>query len=230
MSRDGITVANLTPAMLQLLAYAGPDTAPAPIRSMRYAFTIGDVLTKADVARLRRLAPSATCVSLYGTTETQRALAYCVLAADSAPAASSKETTPLGRGVEDAQLLVINGSLQLAGIGELGELYMRSPHLARGYLNDEALTRERFIVSPLTGAPSDRWYKTGDLGRFLPDGNIAFVGRNDLQIKIRGYRIELGEIEAVLRQHPAVRDAVIVAHEDERGEKQLVAYLVAESK
>ena len=107
---------------------------------------------------------------------------------------------------------------------------MRSPHLAKGYLNDEAQTRERFIVSPMTGLNQDRWYKTGDLGRYLADGNVEFAGRNDLQVKIRGYRIELGEIEATLQQYPGVRDVVVVAREDEPGEKRLVAYLVTDSE
>ena len=124
---------------------------------------------------------------------------------------------------------MINSTGELAGIGELGEIDMRSPHLAKGYLNDEAQTRERFIVSPMTGSTEDRWYKTGDLGRYLADGNVEFAGRNDLQVKIRGYRIELGEIEATLQQYPGVRDVVVVAREDESGEKRLVAYLVTDS-
>jgi len=127
-------------------------------------------------------------------------------------------------------VLVINGSGQLAGVGELGEIYMRSPHLAKGYLNDEEQTKEKFIVSPFTNDADDRWYRTGDLGRYLADGNVEFAGRNDLQVKIRGYRIELGEIEATLQQYPGIRDVVVIAREDEPGEKRLAAYLVWESE
>jgi non-ribosomal peptide synthetase component F len=126
----------------------------------------------------------------------------------------------------DTQLLVLNGERQIAGVGEFGEIYVRSPHLARGYLNDTALTVEKFLRNPFTQGKDDRLYKTGDMGRYLPDGTVEFACRIDNQVKIRGYRIELGEIESVLARHPGIREAVVVTRQDGAGDKQLIAYTV----
>ncbi|HEX8115922.1 MAG TPA: condensation domain-containing protein, partial [Pyrinomonadaceae bacterium] len=227
MEQERVTVSNLTPAMAQLLTEPGPGAgAPAVLNSLRYAFVVGDVLTRRDVARLKSLAPSVTCINLYGATETQRALSYFD-ASDAAP--EGKEILPLGKGIEDVQLLVINKAGAQAGVGELGEIYIRSPHLARGYLRDPALTAERFVANPFGGLAGDRLYRTGDLGRYLPDGSVEPLGRADLQVKVRGFRIEPGEIEAVLGGHAKVREAVVVAREDEPGDRSLVAYLVPEA-
>jgi amino acid adenylation domain-containing protein len=143
-----------------------------------------------------------------------------------APAQRSKEILPCGRGMKDVQLLVFGGSGQLAGVGEVGEVGVRSPHLARGYLGDPQSTAERFQLNPFTGRPGDRVYRTGDLGRYLPDGEVAFAGRADTQVKIRGYRIELGEIEAQIGRLPAVRESVVVAAGSEAADKRLVAFVV----
>jgi amino acid adenylation domain-containing protein len=231
--RERVTVANLTPAMAQLLTEPAPgEEAHAALDSLRYAFLIGDVLTRRDVARLRALAPEAACVNLYGATETQRALSYFEASSVEKGAAAvgyARETLPLGKGIEDVQLLVMNRAGRQAGVGEAGEIYLRSPHVARGYLRDPALTAERFITNPFTGLAGDRLYRTGDLGRYMPDGNVEPLGRADFQVKIRGFRIEVGEIEAALGGHASVREAVVVAREDEPGDKRLVAYLVHEA-
>jgi len=146
------------------------------------------------------------------------------------PGGAGREILPLGRGMRDVQLLVLTRDERLAGIGELGEIAIRSPHLAAGYLGDPELTRERFLANPFgAGAPEDRLYRTGDLGRYRPDGEVEFVARADNQVKIRGFRIELGEIEATLARHPAVREAVVVARVDRTGrsgDKRLAAYVV----
>ena len=251
MKQQGITVANLTPAMSQLLSDTDAATNGEQIESLRYSFLVGDVLTKRDVSRLKKLAPSINCVNLYGATETQRAVGYYIVP-DAGKSSSEtendavwksgtgvppvnhaqdaratiKEVLPLGKGIKDVQLLVLNGSRRLCGIGEAGEIYFRSPHLAKGYLGDEALTHEKFILNPFTNASGDRLYRTGDLGRYLPDGNVEHLGRVDRQVKVRGFRIEPGEIEAVLTQHPAVREAAVVALQNKSGEASLVAYVV----
>ncbi len=232
-ARQGITVAHLTPALGQVLTEPpGDGTAAAPVPSLRYVFLVGDVLTRLDVDRLRRLAPGVTCVNLYGSTETQRAVGYHVVDAEAGGAGQrSRQVLPLGRGMEDVQILVVNTAVnnaeRLAGIGEVGEIWMRSPHLARGYLGDEALTRERFRDNPFTGDEWDRVYRTGDLGRYLPNGEAVFAGRADQQVKIRGFRIEPGEIQATIGRLEGVRESVVVVRE-ERGERYLAAYVVPE--
>ncbi len=206
---------------------------------------VGDVLTRRDVDRLQRLAPRVTVVNLYGSTETQRAVGYHV-ARDAAPAPfpfpgapagapgplpaglRGKEILPCGRGMKDVQLLIFAGAGQLAGVGEVGEVAVRSPHLARGYLGDPQATAEKFQVNPFTGHAGDRLYRTGDLGRYLPDGEVAFAGRADTQVKIRGYRIELGEIEAQIGRVPGVRESVVLASDSEAADKRLVAFVVAQ--
>jgi acyl carrier protein len=194
------------------------DTEGLTVPSLRYVLLVGDVLTRLDVARLRGLAPAVTVVNLYGSTETQRAVGYHMVSErEIAEGERGRQILPLGRGMEDVQLLVLTRGGRLAGVGELGEIAVRSPHLAAGYLGDEALTREKF-----TGD----LYRTGDLGRYLPDGEVEFVARADSQVKIRGFRIELGEIESALTRHPEVREAVVVARADRSGEKRLVAYVV----
>jgi amino acid adenylation domain-containing protein len=225
MRKQKITVANLTPAMSQLLTDG--DTAGEQIDSLRYSFLVGDVLTKRDVSRLQKLAPSITCVNLFGSTETQRAVGHYVVPDSESEEAREKEVLPLGKGIREVQLLVLNDDRQRCGIGELGEIYFRSPHLAKGYLGDAKLTNERFIVNPFTKLGDDRLYRTGDLGRYLPDGNVEHLGRADRQVKIRGFRIEPGEIESALTQHPDVREAAVIVQGSEFGlQAGLIAYVV----
>jgi amino acid adenylation domain-containing protein len=250
MREARVSIAHLTPAMGQLLTESAagggagerPDgSPPPPLDDLRFVLLVGDVLTRRDVDRLQRLAPRVTVVNLYGSTETQRAVGYHLAAraaaavgasaggpAGSAPAAAlrGKEVLPCGRGMKDVQLLVFGGGGQLAGVGELGEVAVRSPHLARGYLGDAQATAEKFQVNPFTGFPGDRLYRTGDLGRYLPDGEVAFAGRADTQVKIRGFRIEMGEIEAQIGRLPAVRESVVLATGGEAADKRLVAFVV----
>ncbi len=229
MKQQEITIANLTPAMSQVLT---EENAGDQLPSLRYAFLVGDALTKRDVARLEQLAPSITCVNLYGSTETQRAVGHYVASDYDQANTWEKEVLPLGKGIRDVQLLVLNQAPGLCGVGEVGEICFRSPYLARGYLGDEKLTSERFIANAFRQDSTDRLYRTGDLGRYLPDGNVEHVGRADRQVKIRGFRIELGEIEAVLTQHPQVREAAVLARCSSRNgaasprETALIAYVV----
>jgi len=145
------------------------------------------------------------------------------------PLSDSTQTAgvpPIGRPIDNTQIYILNEHLQHVPIGETGELYIGGAGVARGYLNRPELTEERFIQHPFSSDPDARLYKTGDLSRYLPDGQIVFMGRGDYQIKIRGYRIEPDEIIAVLNEHPAVQTSVVVAREDRAGDKQLVAYIV----
>ncbi|MBB4637955.1 non-ribosomal peptide synthetase [Longimicrobium terrae] len=221
MTETGITVAHLTPAMGQQLTEVQDSAARIP--SLRLAFFVGDVLTRAEVARLHRLAPAVQVVNYYGSTETQRAVGYFPVPRDLESLGA--EIIPVGRGIPDVQLLLRTASGAPAGIGELGEIWMRSPHVALGYRDEPVLTAERFVPNPWTNDPHDVLYRTGDLGRYRADGTVEIAGRADRQVKVRGFRVEPGEVEAAIRTHPAIRDTVVVA----RGggdERRLVAYVV----
>jgi amino acid adenylation domain-containing protein len=218
MRDSGVTVAHLTPAMAQLVA----SSADADLPALRLACFGGDVLRAGDVERLRAAAPNAEVVNFYGATETPQAMGFFRLPADLAAVGPA---VPVGRGIDGVDLLVITPSGTLAGIGELGEISVRTPYLSRGYLNDAELTEARFVPNPLTGDPADRVYRTGDLGRYRPDGEVGPAGRADGQVKVRGFRVELGEIEAALARHPSVREAVVAAHGDGE-DRVLVAYAV----
>jgi len=135
--------------------------------------------------------------------------------------------TPIGKPVLNTKIYLLNEQMQPVPIGVPGELHIGGVGLARGYLNRPNLTKEKFIPNPFSNEPGDRLYKTGDLARYLPDGNIEFIGRIDNQVKIRGFRIELGEIEAVLSQHPAVLETAVVARQDVSDRKYLAAYIVS---
>ncbi|MEU6098997.1 amino acid adenylation domain-containing protein, partial [Streptomyces sp. NPDC047079] len=161
-------------------------------------------------------------VNMYGITETTvHTTIHEVRPGDLGPNAGS----PIGRPLDDLSLHLLDGAGNLVPFGTAGEIHVGGPGVARGYLNRPALTAERFVPDPF-GPPGSRLYRSGDLARRRPDGSLEFLGRADDQVKIRGYRIELGEIEAVLAAHPAVREAVVVAREDEPGDRRLVAYCV----
>jgi amino acid adenylation domain-containing protein len=133
----------------------------------------------------------------------------------------------IGRPIANTKVYILDGDLNPLPVGIVGEIYIGGDGVARGYLNGSELTAEKFIPNPFSDQPGARLYKTGDLARYLADGNIEFLGRIDRQVKIRGYRIELGEIEAVLSQHSTVREAVVLAREDSPGDRRLVVYVVA---
>jgi aspartate racemase len=136
------------------------------------------------------------------------------------------ENLPIGRPIANTRLYILDQQRKPVPVGTSGELYISGPGVARGYLGRADLTAEKFIADPFSGEREARMYKTGDLVRYLSDGNIEFLGRADFQVKIRGFRVELGEIEAVLEKHPGVAEVVVVAHET-NGEKRLAGYVIA---
>ncbi len=159
-------------------------------------------------------------VNAYGPTETTVWASWhvCDALAPSAP--------PIGRPIANTRIHILDDHLQPVPVGVTGELYIGGAGVARGYLNRPGLTAERFLRDPFSAGSSARLYKTGDLGRYLADGTIEYIGRNDFQVKIRGFRIELGEIEARLAALPAVREAAVIVREDEPGDRRLTAYIV----
>ncbi len=160
--------------------------------------------------------------NLYGPSEDTTYSTFAAIAR------GTNTSPPIGRPIANTQVYILNQNLQPVPIGVPGELHIGGAGLAREYLNRPELTQEKFIANPFSTDPQARLYKTGDLARYLPDGNIEYLGRIDNQVKIRGFRIELGEIEAALSQHPTISQTAVIAREDEPGTNRLVAYLVCD--
>src|SRR5207302_715439 len=131
-----------------------------------------------------------------------------------------KASVPIGRPIPNVTHYVLDDRLNLLPVGVAGELYIGGVGVGRGYLNSPDITAVRFMPDPFSGEPGARLYRTGDLCRYLPDGNIEFLGRIDHQVKIRGFRIELGEIESLLLEHPGVAEAAVLAREDDANDKR----------
>lgn len=230
MREEKVSIAHVTPPLAEVLIAETTGDGAQPITSLRYVFFGGDLLTTRHVTQMRKLAPNAICVNFYGTTETPQAMSYHIVPAHedgSGPSGPGRQTCniTIGRGIEGAQLLIVNSAAQLAGVGERAEICIRSPYLAQGYIDDDSPTAEKFIPNPFTGAPSDRVYRTGDLGRYQPDGSVEFCGRIDRQVKIRGFRVEPAEIESALCSHPAIRQTTVAVDDNDQVGKRLIAYI-----
>ena len=210
---------------LQQLAAVAPQCPTLP--QLREIVTAGEQLRLTpDLVELMNRLPNCRVQNQYGPSESHVVSAY-TLPGDTA---SCPTLPPIGRPIANTQLYILSGELQPVPIGVIGELYIGGVALANGYLNRPELTGEKFLPHPLSNQAEDRLYKTGDIARYLPDGNIEFLGRSDHQVKIRGFRIETGEIEAILNQNPTVKETVVVAREDKPTDKRLVAYIVAETE
>lgn len=222
IERHWVTIWNTVPALMQLLVdyVSGQGKRLAP--TLRLALLSGDWIPVNLPDQIRSLGNGPRVISLGGATEASIwSILYPIERVDPA-----WKSIPYGRPMVNQRFYVLNETLEPCPAWVAGELYIGGIGLARGYWRDEEKTNARFITHPRTG---ERLYRTGDLGRFLPDGNIEFIGRADFQVKIRGYRIELGEIENILTQHPAVREAVVTAVGQSQKDKRLVAYIVPEA-
>ncbi|RML31990.1 Syringopeptin synthetase B, partial [Pseudomonas syringae pv. atrofaciens] len=221
----GVTVLNQTPsAFRQLIAAQGKSERAHSLRQVIFG---GEALETAMLKPwyARNVNTGTQLVNMYGITETTVHVTYYPLQAEDAQRMGA---SPIGEHIPDVQLYVLDAHREPVPVGVIGELYVGGAGVARGYLNREALTAERFLDNPFSSAPGARLYRTGDLGRWLANGSLEYLGRNDEQVKIRGFRIELGEIEARLSACQGVRDAVVVVREDEPGDKRLVAYLTTQ--
>jgi len=218
MRRDRVTIWNAVPALLEMLvehASGRPDVVP---ESLRLVLLSGDWIPVALPGRLRELVPGAEVISLGGATEASIwSILHPVVPEDTA-----RPSIPYGRPMRNQTFHVLDQDLEPRPVWVPGDLYIGGIGLALGYWRDEERTRASFLVHPRTG---ERLYRTGDRGRYLPGGEIEFLGREDLQVKVHGHRIELGEIEAALAQHPAV-EACVVAAPGERTSRRLVAWFV----
>lgn len=221
-----VTLINTVPsAIAELLRIKGiPDS----VRTVNLA---GEPLLNSLVQQIYQQTAVQQVYNLYGPSEDTTYSTVALIPRD------SQQSPPIGQPISNTQAYVLDGEKQRLPVGVPGELYLGGAGLARGYLHRPELTAERFVPNPFKPSgevaaclsTSDYLYKTGDLVRYTSDGNLEFLGRIDHQVKIRGFRIELGEIEATLRQHPSVREAVMLVREDASTQKQLVAYLVCQS-
>ena len=213
MQLCGATVMQATPATWRLLLEAGWQG------DSKLKILCGGEAFPSDLAN-KLLPRCGSLWNMYGPTETT------IWSAVYRVNGEQKATVPIGHPIANTQFYILDECMKSVAPGVEGQLHIGGDGLARGYQNRPDLTAEKFVSDPFSAVPGARLYKTGDLGRFLPDGNIAFLGRMDDQVKIRGYRIELGEIESVLSQHPSIHQCIAIAREDAAGDKRLVAYLV----
>jgi amino acid adenylation domain-containing protein len=218
---ESITTLHFVPSMLRVFL----ESVKLPKHSsIRQVFCSGEELS-AELQRQFFAASDAELHNLYGPTEAAVDVTYWACRRD-----DRRSFVPIGRPIANMQIYILDKNLAPTPIGIPGELHIGGIGLAREYLNRPELTAERFIADAVSKRSGARLYKTGDLSRYLPEGEIQYLGRIDHQVKIRGFRIELGEIAAVLGRHAAVKQCVVMAREDEPGEKMLVAYFEAEGQ
>jgi amino acid adenylation domain-containing protein len=223
LCEEGVTVLNQTPSAFRQLIQVDEVKGPSPSLALRLIIFGGEALDFGSLKPWfeRHGDQKPRLVNMYGITETTVHVTYRPI-----DAADLFGGSMIGIPIPDLQVYLLDEQGHSVPFGVPGEICVGGAGVGRGYLNRPELTAEKFIADPFSPKPGARLYKTGDLARYLPDGNLEFLGRIDQQVKIRGFRIELGEIEAVLNGHPAVRESVVIAREDVPGEKILAAYLV----
>lgn len=224
MFKEGIDFAEFVPSVLRSLLQHLQQTGKR-LDFMRVLVSGSDVWHPEEHLAIESLCrPRTRVINGYGVAEAT--IDSCFYERKSGDELLPSGTVPIGRPFPNTRLYILDRNLQPVPAGVPGELFIAGTGVARGYLNNPDLTSQKFLPEAFSTEPDDRMYRTGDLARYLGDGNIEFLGRGDHQVKIRGFRVELGEIEVVLSDHPEVQAAVVVAHTLERGEKQIVAYVV----
>ena len=223
LERERITLLHAVPTLVQ--TWLNDLPAGVILSSLRWVFFAGEPLTDLLVRRWREAFSTAgELVNLYGPTETTLAKCYYLV-----PREPLFGVQPVGRPLPQTQALVLNHKNAQCGIGETGEIVIRTPFRTLGYINAGEEQRARFIANPFTDDPGDLLYRTGDRGRYRPDGELEILGRLDNQIKIRGVRVEPAEVDAVLGRHPSVASSIVVPIKDELGDNALAAYVVSGS-
>ncbi len=223
LCETGVTVLNQTPSAFRQLIRAEESLGQSPALALRYVIFGGEALD------LKTLKPwfdrhgdeRPQLVNMYGITETTVHVTYRPLRATDVA-----KSSVIGVPIPDLQVYLLDEHQQPVAAGQPGEICVGGAGLSRGYLNRPELTAQKFVPNPFSQQPDARLYRSGDSGRYLPDGDLEYLGRIDQQVKIRGFRVELGEIEAVLNRHPAIRESVVLARENSAHEKQLVAFLI----
>ncbi len=224
IANKGITVLQVVPSLLWAVV---EEDGLARCETLRRVFSGGEALPQDLAERFGERAPWVELINLYGPTEASIDATYHPCSGEPEQRRrATGATVEIGRPLGNVRVYVVDAAMRPTGIGVAGELYIGGSGVARGYFGRAELTAERFVPDPFSGQAGGRLYRTGDVARVRADGEVEFIGRLDNQVKVRGYRIELGEIEAALRTHPAVREAVVLVHDDEGGDKRLVAYVV----
>lgn len=216
--QQDVTVMFVTTALFNQLASQAPDI----FSSLRCLLFGGEKVEPKWVKVVANNNPPEQLLHVYGPTESTTFTTWYQVKG----VTEERQTIPIGCPVANTQCHLLDANGQLVPIGGQGELYIGGDGLAQGYLNKPALTAERFVPNPFSSQPGHRLYKTGDLARYLPDGNLEFLTRIDNQVKIRGFRIEMGEIEATLTKHKKVYQAVVVCQGTKSERKRLIAYLI----
>jgi amino acid adenylation domain-containing protein len=224
VSSEQVTVLNQTPSAFMQLMHQALGQRMRNV-SLRYIIFGGEALAPRQLQPWNRAYPDVKLVNMYGITETTVHVTVNALDTEALDTGASN----IGIPIPTLQTYLVDSGLRLLPVGVPGELYVGGAGLARNYLKRPELTAERFIPHPF-GPAGARLYKSGDLARYLPHGEMEYLGRLDHQVKIRGFRIELGEIESVLMQHRDVREAIVLAREDQTESKRLVAYLTTDAK
>ncbi|MCF2945315.1 non-ribosomal peptide synthetase, partial [Paenibacillus tarimensis] len=218
----GVTHVNFVPSLLAFMMQELPDQQLEDLRSLRYVMAAGEALKPSLAEAVHTRLPHVRLFNLYGPTEAAIYATWHEVERGGLRASS----VPIGRPVDNMHIYILDHEGMLCPEGVLGELCIAGVGVARGYLNRDDLTAERFMIDPVGQA--GRMYRTGDLARWLPDGTIEYGGRTDYQVKVRGYRIEPGEIEACLAAHPLVSEAVVIHRINSQGEAYLCAFFTAE--
>lgn len=214
------SLVKLTPAHLEALSRLIPKEGRVQTHSMVIG---GEALHGRDLQHWQERAPQVRLINEYGPTET--VVGCCVYEVRAGE--ESGQVVPIGRAIANTRLYVLDQWMQAVPLGVTGELFVGGAGVGRGYLNRPHVTAERFVPDPYSRSGGERLYRTGDIARYRPDGEIEYIGRADHQVKVRGYRIELGEIESVLREHEQVQEAVVLLKGEAKEEKRLIAYVVA---
>ncbi len=217
IKRERITMVQFVPTMLQTFL---SDEQAEDLPFLKHVFLCGEPLSAALNERFCRMM-SAQLHNLYGPTEA--AVFITSWTSDREP---GRTVIPIGKAITENAMYVLNERYEPVAAGEVGELFISGIGLARGYYGRPDLTAERFVPDPFSAEPGARMYHTGDLGRWLADGSLECLGRNDDQVKVRGFRIELGEISTVLEQHPGIHQAVTIVREDQPGDQRIAAYYI----
>jgi amino acid adenylation domain-containing protein len=219
--QNHITLMHIVPSLFKLLFEEIND--PGCFISLKFVLIAGELLRGNDISKFIKLFNRRIqLVNLYGPTETTLAKLFYKIREEDA----DKAIIPIGQPIEGAEALILDNDMQKCLIGNVGEIYIRTPFSSAGYFNDQTLNKQVFIKNPHSNDPQDIIYKTGDLGRRLPDGNIEIVGRVDDQAKIRGMRVETKEIENILLYHRDIKEVVVTVKKDERENNYLIAYFV----